>query len=119
MLTKIEEKIVAKFVYPIVRIQDCGNAGFILSDGRIMKITNHAAVCKSVGLKLSEVIQSGVCRFMFHKGKEGQIAAFEYCSLTIQQRSTISLLLRADDYYVVVTTKNTVSRFRPIRSISF
>ena len=119
MLTKIEKKMVAKYVYAIsdTYMIYCGSAGFILSDGRIINTSDHAAVCKAIGYTLSKVIQSGICRFMFHKGKEGQIAAFEYCSLTIQQRCTISLLLRADNYFTIVTQKTTISRFRPIRSL--
>ncbi len=117
MSTRIEKKMTTK--YMVSNVQDCGSAGFILSDGAIINTTDHAATCKTIGHSLKAVIQSGICRFMFHEGREGKIAAFEYCSLTVQQRCTISLLLRADDYYVVVTTKNTVSKFRPIRSIKF
>ncbi len=117
MLTKIEKKMVAKYI--VSNVQDCGSAGFILSNGAIINMTFHAAACKAIGHKLSTVIRFGVCRFMFHEGREGKIAAFEYTSLTIQQRSTISLLLRANDYFVVVTTKSTISKFRPIRSIKF
>ena len=114
--TKIEKKLTTKYI--VSNVQDCGSAGFILSDGSIINATDHAILCKTVGYSLKKVIQSGICRFMFHKGREGKIAAFEYTSLTIQQRSTISLLLRANDYFVV-TTKSTISKFRPIRSIKF
>ena len=117
MLTKIEKKMVAKYI--VSNVQDCGSAGFILSNGAIINTTFHAAACKAIGHKLSTVIRSGVCRFMFHTGREGKIAAFEYTNLTVQQRSTISLLLRANNYFTVITTKNTASKFRPIRSIKF
>ena len=73
MLTKIEKKMTTKYI--VSNVQDCGSAGFILSNGSIINTTLHAAACKAIGYKLSTVIRSGVCRFMFHKGKEGQTAA--------------------------------------------
>lgn len=119
MLSKIEKKMLAK--YQPANAQNAGSGGFILSDGSIVPTLHHAMLCRTIRLRLSIVIQAGICRFMLHKGKEDGVAAFEYADtkLTTKQKTTIRRLLRANDYYTVITIKNTVSKFRPIRNIKF
>lgn len=116
-LEKIENKFRAS--YKLNNACECGSSGFILSDGSVIVTTDHNAACKTIGCKLSRVLEAGICRFMFRIGQQGNIAAFEYHVLTPEQEITIRKMLKVDDYYCVVTTKMTTNRDRPIRSISF
>lgn len=116
MLTKIEKKMLAE--YDTIGVGGT-NKGFILSDGSIIAVADHASTCKAIGHRLSTVIHAGVCQFLLQQDKEDGIAAFEFSRLSMKQKIAISLILRANDYYVVITTRKTTSKFRPIRSIKF
>ncbi len=115
------EKIEAKFKksFRLGTPKECGNSGFILSDGSVMPILGHERACESMGSKLADVIKAGMCRYMFRVGQQGNVAAFEYHALTPEQKTAIRGILKADDYYQVVTTKTTTDRNRPIRSLNF
>ena len=116
-IEKVEKKFKASFRLGTPR--ECGNSGFILSDGSVMPILGHERACQDVGCKLAEVLEAGVCRYMFRVGQQGNVAAFEYSMLTPEQKTAIRGILKADDYYTVVTTKTMIDRVRPIRSIQF
>ena len=116
-LEKIEKKFRAS--YKLNNSCECGSGGFILSDGSIIATTDHNAVCKIIGCKLSKVLEVGICRFMFRIGQQGNIAAFEYHTLTPEQKTAIRGVLKAEEFYTVVTTKTTINRQRPIRSLNF
>lgn len=115
------ERIEAKFKanYKLNNACECGSSGFILSDGSVIKTTDHNAACKTIGCKLSKVLEEGICRFMFRIGQQGNIAAFEYHTLTPEQKNTIRKILKSDDYYTVITEKTVIDKMRPIRSIQF
>lgn len=113
----IEVKITKK--YNPVNVRNHHSGGFILSDGMIVNASNHDGLCKSIGCSLQDAIQSGLCRFASHTGQQGKIIAFEYCKLTVKQKVAIKIMLKLQDYFTVVTTKDTVSKFRPIRKITF
>ena len=116
-LEKIEKKFRAKFRLGTPR--ECGNSGFILSDGSVMPILGHERACESVDHKLVEILEAGMCRYMFRVGQQGNVAVFEYYVLTPEQKNAIRGILKADDYYTVVTEKTTIDRQRPIRSLNF
>lgn len=116
-LEKIEKKFRASFRLGTPR--ECGNSGFILSDGSVMPIMGHERACQDMGCKLAEVLEVGMCRYLFRVGQQGNVAAFEYHALTPEQKTAIRGILKADEYYTVITTKTTIDRQRPIRSISF
>ncbi len=116
-LEKIEKKFRANFRLGTPR--ECGNSGFILSDGSVMPILGHERACESLGYKLSEVLEAGLCRFLFRVGQQGNIAVFDYYMLTPKQKNSIRGMLKADDYFSVITTKITIDRMRPIRSLNF
>lgn len=117
MKRAIEVKM--RFKYGIVDIREHHDGGFILSDGAIINTTHHDSLCQSVGCTLSAAIQSGICRFASHSGREGKVIAFEYAELTTAQKVAIKIMLRMQDYFTVVTTHDVVSKFRPIRTIKF
>ena len=116
-LEKIEKKFRANFRLGTPR--DCGHSGFILSDGSVMPILGHERACQDLGCKLAEILEAGMCRYMFRVGQQGNVAAFEYHTLTPEQKIAIRGMLKADDYYTVVTEKTTIDRVRPIRSLNF
>ncbi len=116
-LEKIEKKFKAS--YKLNNACECGSSGFILSDGSVIATTDHNAACKTIGCKLSRVLEAGVCRFMFRIGQQGNIAAFEYHVLTPEQKNAIRKMLKVDNYYTVVTTKTTTNSFRPVRNLNF
>ncbi len=116
-LEKIEKKF--KSNYQLSNARECGSGGFILTDGSVIATTNHAASCERIGCKLDKVLEAGVCRFMFRIGQQGNVAAFEYYVLTPEQKVTVRKMLKADDYYMVVTTKTTINSFRPVRNLNF
>ena len=93
--------------------------GFILSNGMLFAVNNHEAFMKSVDCTLSKALKLGVCRFFSRSGIAGKVAAFEYKNLTIEQKITIKKILRNEDFFSVITEKETLERFRPIRSIKF
>ncbi len=107
------------FKYGSVNVREHHDGGFILSDGMIVNTTHHESLCKTIPCTLSAAIQSGICRFASHSGREGKIIAFEYAELTTAQKVAIKIMLKMQDYFTVVTTHDTVSKFRPIRSIKF
>ncbi len=116
-LEKIEQKFKAN--YKLGNARESGSGGFILSDGSIIVTTNHAACCEKMGMKLADVLEAGICRYLFRVGQQGNVAAFEYHNLTPEQKITIRKMLKTDDYYIVVTEKTVVDRIRPIRNIQF
>lgn len=116
-LEKIEKKFRTNYQFGNAR--DSGSGGFILSDGSVVATTNHLACCSRMGFKLANILEAGICRYMFHIGQQGNIAAFEYYILTPEQKTTIRKMLKVDDYYSVVTEKTTIDRMRPIRSLNF
>jgi len=116
-LEKIEKKFRASFRLGTPR--ECGNSGFILSDGSVIPIMGHERACNEIGCKLAKVLEVGVCRYMFRADRQGNIAVFHYYILTPEQKNTIRGMLKADDYFTVVTEKTTIDRMRPIRSLNF
>jgi hypothetical protein len=118
-LLQIENKI--KELYGQRNPKYPSKGGFILSNGMLFATTNHAAFCKSVDSTLTQVIKLGVCRFFSRTGIGGGVAAFEYrkTRITNEQKETIRKILKRENFYTVVTEKETVERFRPIRSIKF
>lgn len=118
ILEKIEKKIRSK--YRTSSPKNANDRGFILSDGVIIPVMgNHAAMCKTIGTKLADILDVGVCRYLFTLRIQGMIAAFEYTTLTPEQKNTMRTLLKVDDFYTVITTKTVIDRFHPIRSIQF
>lgn len=115
------EKIEAKFRknYNFGNARASGSSGFIMTDGSVCATTNHAKACECMGMKLADVLEAGVCRYLFHVSYSGSVAAFEYHLLTPEQKTTIRKMLKTDDYFTVVTEKTTTDRQRPIRSIQF
>ncbi len=99
--------------------RECGSSGFILSDGSVMPIMGHERACEQMGLGLAMVIKSGMCRYLIRIGQQGCVGAFEYHDLTPKQKTAIRGILKAGEFYTVVTTKTTIDRHRPIRSINF
>ena len=116
-LEKIEKKFRANFRLETPR--NCASSGFILSDGSVMPILGHERACESLGFGLAIVIEKGMCRYLIRTGQQGLIGAFEYHTLTPEQKTTIRSILKADEFYMVVTTKTTINSFRPIRGIQF
>ncbi len=116
-LEKTEKKFRANYQFGNAR--ESGSGGFILSDGSIVVTTNHAACCERMGMKLADILEVGLCRYMFRVGQQGNVAVFEYYNLTPKQKNTIHKMLKANDYYIVVTEKMTVNRNRPIRGLNF
>ncbi len=116
-LEKIEKKFRASFRLGTPR--ECGNSGFILSNGSVMPILGHERACDDLGFRLTKVIESGMCRYLFRTSQQGEIGAFEYHNLTPEQKTAIRGILKAGEFYTVVTTKTTTDRNRPIRSIQF
>ncbi len=116
-LEKIESKFKKSFRLGTVR--ECGSSGFILSDGSVMPILGHERACDDLGFKLAKVIESGMCRFLIRTGQQGEIGAFEYHNLTPEQKTAIRGILKAGEFYTVITTKTTIDRQRPIRSLNF
>ncbi|KKN48394.1 hypothetical protein LCGC14_0653410 [marine sediment metagenome] len=116
-LEKIEKKFRANYQFSNAR--ESGSGGFILSDGSVMPTPNHERTCKNMGTKLADVLEVGVCRYMFRIGQQGNVAAFEYHSLTPEQKITIRKMLKNDDYFTVVTEKTTTNSFRPVRNLNF
>jgi hypothetical protein len=118
-LPQIENKI--KELYGQRKPEYTPKGGFILSNGMLFATTNHAAFCKSVDCTLTQAIKLGVCRFFSRTGIGGNVAAFEYrkTRITTQQKTMIRKILRSANFYTVVTEKETVERFRPIRTIKF
>ncbi|KKL17709.1 hypothetical protein LCGC14_2482890, partial [marine sediment metagenome] len=106
-LEKIEKKFRAGFRLGTPR--ECGSSGFILSDGSVIATTDHNAACKTIGCKLSKVLEVGVCRFLFRIGQQGNVAVFEYRNLTPEQKIIIRKMLKNDDYFTVVTEKTTTN----------
>lgn len=115
------ERIEAKFKaqYRVANPRTPGSGGFILSDGAVVPTTDHNATCKTIGCKLAKVLENGICRYVFRVGQQGNVAAFEYHMLTPEQKNTIRGMLKADDYFTVITEKTTIDRQRPIRSLNF
>ncbi len=99
--------------------RECGNSGFILSDGSVMPILGHERACEQMGLRLAMVIKYGMCRYLIRTGQQGEIIALEYHTLTPEQKTAIRGILKAGEFYTVITTKTTVDRHRPIRSLNF
>lgn len=93
--------------------------GFILSNGMLFATTNHAAFMQSVDCTLSKSIKLGVCRFFSRSGLGGNVAAFEYRNITDKQKSTIKKILKQENFFSVITEKETIERMRPIRTINF
>lgn len=116
-LEKIERKFRACF--RLSTPKECASSGFILSDGSVIPILGHERACESMGLGLAMVIEAGLCRYLIRTGQQGEIGAFEYYTLTPKQKIAIRGILKAGEFYTVVTTKTTTDRNRPIRSISF
>ena len=116
-LEKTERKFRAKFRLGTPR--ECGSSGFILSDGSVMPILGHERACDDLGFKLAKVIESGMCRYLFRVGQQGEIGAFEYRILTPEQKTAIRSILKAGEFYTIITTRTTIDRQRPIRSIPF
>ncbi len=116
-LEKIERKFRASF--RLASPRECASSGFILSDGSIMPIIGHERACENLGLGLAMVIESGVCRYLIYTGQQGEIGAFEYYKLTPEQKTAIRSILKAGEFYTIVTTKTTTNRNCPIRSINF
>ena len=116
-LEKIEKKFRASFRLGTPR--ECGSSGFILSDGSVMPILGHERACEQMGFGLATVIEKGMCRYLIRTGQQGEIGAFEYYTLTPEQKTAIRGILKAGEFYTVVTTKTTIDRQRPIRSLNF
>ncbi len=116
-LEKIEQKFKANYKFSNAR--ESGSGGFILSNGSIMPTTNHERTCENMGYKLAEVLEAGLCRYLFRVGQQGNVAAFEYHNLTPEQKITMRKMLKTDDYYTVITEKTVIDRIRPIRNIQF
>ncbi len=116
-LERIEKKFRANYKFGNAR--ESGSGGFILSDGFVMPTSNHEHTCKNIGMKLADVLEVGVCRYMFRVGQQGNVAAFEYYNLTSEQKITIRKMLKNDDYFTVVTEKTTTNSFRPVRNLNF
>ena len=116
-LEKIEKKFRSKF--RLGTPSECGSSGFILSDGSVMPILGHERACESMGSGLAAVIKSGMCRYLIRTGQQGEIGAFEYYTLTPEQKTAIRKILKAGEFYTIITTRTVVNRQRPIRSISF
>ena len=114
---KIEKKFKAS--YKLNNACECGSSGFILSDGSVIATTDHNAACKTIGCKLSKVLEVGVCRFLFRIGQQGNVAVFEYRNLTPEQKIIIRKMLKNDDYFTVITEKTTTNSFRPVRNLNF
>lgn len=116
-LEKIEKKFKAKFRIETPR--ECASSGFILSDGSVMPILGHEQACEQLGLGLAMVIKAGMCRYLLRIGQQGEYIALEYYTLTPEQKTAIRGILKAGEFYTVITTKTTTNRDRPIRSINF
>lgn len=116
-LERIEKKFRSKFRLGTPR--ECGSSGFILSDGSVMPILGHERACEQLGFGLTVVLRLGMCRYLIHTGRQGDIIAFEYYILTPEQKIAIRGILKAGEFYTVVTTKTTINRHRPIRSLNF
>lgn len=116
-LERIEKKLKAS--YRTGNARESGSGGFILTNGSVIATTNHDKTSGQIGCKLADVLKAGICRYLFRVGQQGNVAAFEYHVLTPEQKTTIRSMLKADDYYMVVTTKTTVERNRPVRSLNF
>ena len=102
--------------------KEAGKSGFILSDGMFVSCTNHAALCKSIGTSLSSALRLGLCRFFSRSGLGGNVAAFEFSTLTDKQKTAIKSLLKYNDFHFVIVqgddVKDTIERLsRPVRSI--
>ena len=93
--------------------------GFILSDGTLFATTHHEVFMKLVDCTLKQSIRLGVCRFFSRSGLGGKVAAFEYRKITDSQKSTIKKILKNENFFSVITEKETIERFRPIRAINF
>lgn len=116
-LEKIEKKFRSNYQFGSAR--DSGSGGFILSDGSVVATTDHTSCCKRLGFKLADILEAGICRYMFRIGQQGNVAAFEYSTLTPEQKTTIRKMLKVDDYYCVITTKMVTNSFRPVRNLNF
>jgi len=114
---KIEKKFKAQ--YRIANAKSPGSGGFILTDGSIIVTTNHMKACELIGCNLGDALGVGLCRYASHPAAGGNVIAFEYAAMTMQQKDSARKMLKADDYFKVVTTKTTVDRNRPIRSLNF
>ncbi len=118
-LEKIKKKFRANYKSGSAR--ESGNGGFILSDGLVIPLGHgrHEVACNGIGTKLADVLKAGICRYMFRIGQQGNVAAFEYYSLTPEQKITIRKMLKNDDYFTVITEKTTTNSFRPVRNLNF
>ncbi len=116
-LEKIEKKFRAQ--YRVVNAKTPGSGGFLLTDGSVIPTTNHMKACKMIGCKLEDALNVGLCRYASHPSVGGNVISFEYNVMTIEQKNSARKMLKADDYFKVVTKKTTVDRNRPIRSLNF
>lgn len=114
---KIEKKFKAQ--YRVANAKTPGSGGFILTDGSIIVTTNHMKSCELIGCKLDDALNAGLCRYAMHPAFGGNVIAFEYGTMTMEQKDSARKMLKADDYFKVVTKKTTVDRNRPIRSLQF
>ncbi len=101
--------------------KEAGKGGFILSDGMFVTTTHHEALCESIGTSLTSVIRLGLCRFFSRSGYDGNVAAFEFSTLTDAQKLAIKALLKHNDFYSVIVVgdgvNDTMERSRPIRAV--
>jgi hypothetical protein len=116
-LKTLEAKVRSKYGQRDPRYPPKG--GFILSNGMLFAVNDHAAWLKSVDCKLRKALNLGICRFFSRHSMEGSVAAFEYKKLTAEQKVTIKKILKAEDFFTVVTEAGSTTRFRPIRSFKF
>ena len=96
-----------------------GKGGFILSDGKFVSCTDHAALCRSIGTTLKSVLRVGLCRFFSRSGLGGNVAVFEFRkALTDAQKMAVKSLLKHNVYHYIICGDETIeSQTRPIRSI--
>ncbi len=99
-----------------------GKGGFILSDGLFVSCTDHAALCRSIGTTLKSVLRLGLVRFFSRSGLGGNVAAFEFSTLTDAQKRAIKNLLKYNDFHSVIVqgdgVNDTIEHLsRPVRSI--
>ncbi len=116
-LEKIERKFKAQ--YRVANAKTPGSGGFILTDGSIIVTTNHMKACEVIGCDLGNVLEVGLCRYASHPSAGGNVIALEYTALTMKQKDSVRKILKADDYFKIVTKKTTIDRNHPIRSLNF
>ncbi len=114
---KIEKKFRAQ--YRVANAKAPGSSGFILTDGSIIVITNHMKACELIGCNLGNALEAGLCRYASHPSAGGNVIALEYTTLTMEQKDSVRKILKADDYFKVITKKTTIDNNRPIRSLNF